>query len=112
VARRLVEAHGSAWRDVWALAEREPALRARVVPGLPYVAAELAWAVAHEQAATLADLLVRRTPVAFETRDAGRAAARVAAALVAPRLGWSAADVAHATAAYDAEAARVFGIDP
>jgi glycerol-3-phosphate dehydrogenase len=112
VAERLVRAHGAAWRDVWALAARDARLAARIVPALPYVGAELVHAVTRELACTLADLLVRRTPIAFETRDAGRAAARGAAALVAPLLGWDEAATAHALADYDREAARLFGIDP
>ena len=112
VADRLVQAHGAAWRDVWAHAEREPRLAARIDAALPYVGAELVHAVTRELACTLADLLVRRTPVAFETRDAGRAAARVAAPLVAPLLGWDDAAVARELADYDREAARLFGVDP
>lgn len=112
VADRLLQAHGSGWRDVWALAAHDPRLASRVDASLPYVGAELAYAVRCELACTLADLLVRRTPIAFETRDAGRAAARTAAAIVAPLLGWDEADVARALADYDREASRLFGVDP
>lgn len=111
VARRLVHAHGSGWRRVWALAEAEPALGARVDPALPYVGAEFVYAVRHEHALALADLVVRRAPVAFETRDAGRAAARRVAALVAPVLGWDAAAAGRAVGVYDREAARLFAVD-
>jgi glycerol-3-phosphate dehydrogenase len=110
--RRLAHAHGVRWPEVWALADAVPALGAPLVPGLPYVGAEFVHAVRREHARTLADLLVRRTPVAFETRDAGRAAARGAAALVAGELGWDAGEVARQLAAYDREAARLFAIDP
>jgi glycerol-3-phosphate dehydrogenase len=112
VADRLVRAHGTAWRDVWALAERDARLAARVDATLPYVGAELVHAATRELACTLADLLVRRTPIAFETRDAGRAAARAAAAIVAPVLGWDDAATARALADYDREAARLFDVDP
>ncbi len=95
-----------------AIAATHPALAAPVAPGPPYAGAAFAYAVEAEQAATLADLLVRRAPVAFATRDAGRAAARVVAPLVAPLLGWDAAGMARALAVYDAEAARLFGVDP
>jgi glycerol-3-phosphate dehydrogenase len=54
---------------------------------------------------------VRRIPVAFETRDAGRAAAREAALIVAPRLGWDAATIGRPIADYHREAARLFAID-
>ncbi|GJG87145.1 glycerol-3-phosphate dehydrogenase [Gemmatimonadetes bacterium T265] len=93
------------------LAASDPALAAPVAAGLPHTGAECLHAVEAEQAATLADLLMRRAPVAYGTRDAGRAAARVVAPLVAPALGWDGAAVARALAAYDADAARVFGVD-
>ena len=107
----LAQAHGARWRRVWRLAEGDAALARPLVEGLPWLAAELAHAVEHEMAFTLADLLVRRTQVAFETRDQGRAAARTAAGIVADRLGWDAADVAREIAAYEREAQRMFGVD-
>jgi len=111
IAARLVHAYGDRWPIVWALTQGDEALSARLVDGLPYIGAEVVYAVLAESACTLADVLVRRTHVAFETRDAGRAAARMAAALLAPRVGWDADAVARAVAAYDVEAARLFTID-
>ena len=112
VAARIVGAHGSRWRELWALAGREPALAAPVVTGLPYVGAELRWAVEHEMALTLADLLVRRVPLAFETRDHGRAAAVTASAVVAGALGWSEERRRHEIEAYGREATRLFCVEP
>jgi glycerol-3-phosphate dehydrogenase len=111
IATHLVHAHGAGWRRVWALGERRPQLRARIVNGCDAIRAELVHAVRHEHARTLADLLVRRTHVAFETRDHGVAAARDAAALVAPDLAWDADDISRMTAAYQAEVQRLFTID-
>lgn len=110
VAGRLVHAHGDRWRDVWALAEQESALAERVEPSRPYLTAELRWAVDHELAFTLPDLLVRRIPLAFETRDHGRAAARRVAPLAAEWLGWSADRLGAELERYDAEVERLFGI--
>jgi glycerol-3-phosphate dehydrogenase len=111
IATRLVQAHGTRWRDVWALTTGDPSLAGRVVPALPYTGAELVHAVRDELACTLADLLVRRTPIAFETRDAGRGAARAAAPIVAAVLGWDDATTQRALADYDRESERLFGID-
>jgi glycerol-3-phosphate dehydrogenase len=96
---------------VWGLAEAEPVLAARLVPGLPYVGAELAYAVERELACTLADLLVRRTPLAFARSDAAVGIAASAAALVAPRLGWDEARVAVEVERYRREATRLFAVD-
>ena len=111
VADRLVDAFGTRWREVWRLAEVDPALATPVALGRPYVGAELAYAVDHEMACTLADLLVRRTRLAFETGDAGAAIAPRAAAIVAPRRGWDEARISVEVDRYCREASRLFGVD-
>jgi glycerol-3-phosphate dehydrogenase len=110
IARRLVLAYGSAWHGVWSLTQADPHLGATVEPGLPYLYAELLHAVTHEQAVTLGDLLIRRTPLAFETRDHGRAAARRIAHVVARWLHWSEEEVDEAVVDYDAESVRTFRV--
>ncbi|WP_164011859.1 glycerol-3-phosphate dehydrogenase [Pyxidicoccus trucidator] len=110
-AVHLVRAYGSRWRRVWALTRDEPALARPLAEGLPYRAAEAVWGVTHELALTLSDLLIRRLKVAFETRDLGRAAARVAAEVMAPRLGWDAAETQRQLATYESDALRIFGVD-
>ena len=109
VARRLVEAHGSRWREVAALTSAEPALARRIVRELPYLLAEVVYAVEREMAVTLADVLVRRLHVAFEVADQGRGAARVATAVLAGRLGWDNARARVELSRYDEEVARIFG---
>ena len=111
LAERLVHAHGSAWREVWALIEEDASLGSRVAPDRPYVLAELRYAVLHEMACTLSDLLIRRVPVAFETSDHGRAAARAVAGAVGSWLGWDDAEQQRAVADYDADVARIFTVD-
>jgi glycerol-3-phosphate dehydrogenase len=103
-ATHLVNAYGSDWRDVQALCERDDASRTPVADGLPYRMGEMAWSVEHEVASTLGDLLIRRTHVAFETRDNGRAAAKRVAAF----LRWPAAELER----YEAEVERIFAITP
>ena len=70
-----------------------------------------AHAVEREMASTLSDVLVRRTHVAFETRDNGRAAARRIAPLMARLLQWSEYDMTQQVDAYDRDVARLFTID-
>ena len=111
VAERLVTAHGSAWTRVWARGESDPRMRERIVPDLPYILGEMPYAVEEEQAYTLADLLIRRTHIAFETPDNGRAAARRVVAVIAPLLGWSVARIDGELEAYGAEARRIFAVD-
>jgi glycerol-3-phosphate dehydrogenase len=107
LAKHLVRAYGSRWAhvadDVLVRGGSE-----RVVEGLPYTIGEMRYGVRSEMACTLADLLVRRTHVAFETRDHGRdAAVRVLAAVSG--CGDFAAEGALET--YGREVERMFGID-
>ena len=110
-AEHLVHAYGSRWGAVWALAKQHPSLAVPLVAGLPYTGAELAYGIDRELALTLTDLLVRRTKVAFETRDHGLAAAPLAARIAGDRLGWDDGARAAAIIAYEKEANRLFGID-
>ncbi|WP_224247580.1 glycerol-3-phosphate dehydrogenase [Hyalangium gracile] len=112
VALHLVRAFGSRWRQVWGLTREEAALARPLVPGLPYLRAEAAYGVTHEFVHSLADLLIRRLKVAFETRDQGAEAARAAAEVMAPRLGWDAAETERQLEAYTRDAARIFNVDP
>ena len=79
--------------------------------GLPYTMEHMRRGVTHELACTLGDLLVRRTHVAFETRDHGRAVARAVAPAVAPLLRWDADRTARELERYDAEVRRIFSVD-
>ena len=57
----LAGRYGHAAQLVLRLAEADPALAARISPELPDIAAEAAYAAGHEQAHTVADVLLRRT---------------------------------------------------
>ncbi len=94
-----------------ALAASDPELARPLSPRLDYRGADLVYGVESELACTLSDLLMRRAPIAFETRDAGISMAPHAAALVAPLLGWDAKATQAAIATYSADAHRVFDID-
>jgi glycerol-3-phosphate dehydrogenase len=110
-ALHLVRCYGGRWRQVWALTREQPHLAEPLVPGLPYIRAEAVHGVAHEFVHTLSDLLVRRLKVAFETRDLGRSAARLAASDIAPLLGWSPDTVERQLSDYSRDVERLFSID-
>jgi glycerol-3-phosphate dehydrogenase len=69
--RRLIHRYGT---EAPALLRENPGLLEPVVPGLPVLGAELAWAVAHEGALDASDLLDRRTRIGLV--DADRETAR------------------------------------
>jgi glycerol-3-phosphate dehydrogenase len=91
--------YGHAARDVLRLAAAAPQLVRRLSPGLPDIAAEAAFAAGHEQARSVADVLLRRTRLGL--LDARRLAApgaegpRLAARAMAGQLGWDDARVEH-----------------
>ena len=58
-----------------------------------YLAAEVVYAVTHEGARHLDDVLTRRTRISIETFDRGVSAAPAAAQLMGAELGWSAGRV-------------------
>jgi glycerol-3-phosphate dehydrogenase len=111
VGERLARAYGSRWRNVWSYAQRDSALGARLSDQLPYLLAEVAHAVEREAACTFADVLVRRTHLAFETRDHGVAVAERIAPLMAALLQWNDERVASELNRYRAETTRLFAID-
>jgi glycerol-3-phosphate dehydrogenase len=107
IAEHLVHAYGTRWKALWQMASVDRALAERIVPELPYIAAELVWGVTHEMACTLGDLLIRRTHVAFETRDHGAGVAGAAAEQLKGLVGWNVADELQA---YRREIEALFGI--
>jgi glycerol-3-phosphate dehydrogenase len=111
VARRLVYAYGSVWRSVWERAIATQGGTTRMVPGLPYIMGEMVYAVEHELARTLGDLLIRRTRLGFETADHGLAVAPAVAEVVAPVLGWNAEMRARELERLRGEIGRVFEVE-
>ncbi|NDU73452.1 FAD-dependent oxidoreductase [Actinomadura sp. DSM 109109] len=71
---RLVQRYGTEVPLLAALGRRDAALLEPVVPGLPVTGVELAWAVLHEGALDVGDLLDRRTRIGLVAAD--REAAR------------------------------------
>jgi glycerol-3-phosphate dehydrogenase len=111
VGERLVLAYGSHWRNVWSYAQRDHSLGKRLVVDLPYLVAEVPHAVEREMAASLADVLIRRTHIAFETRDNGRGVARRIAPLMAALLEWSDEEQARQLEAYEREVSAMFKLE-
>ncbi|MCU1372303.1 MAG: glycerol-3-phosphate dehydrogenase [Ilumatobacteraceae bacterium] len=98
----LANRYGGEARTVLALAEADPALREPLVAGLPYIKAEAVYAVRHEMARSVDDVLSRRTRARLLARDASAAAAGEVAALIAPVLGLSEAEADAQASSYRA----------
>jgi len=79
--------YGSDAAEIVALGASDPSLRARLHPQLPYIAAEVVYAVRSEMARTIDDVLSRRTRALFLNSEAARASASTVVALIAAELG-------------------------
>ena len=84
----LLGRYGGLVDEVLALIGSRPELGKPLVGAEDYLAAEVVYAVSHEGARHLDDVLTRRTRISIETFDRGIAAARPAAELMAGALGW------------------------
>ena len=89
----LAARYGHAARDVLSLVVDAPQLARRISPELPDIAAEAAFAAAHEQASSLGDVLLRRTRLglldARRLSDPGAEGPALVAAAMAGELGWN-----------------------
>lgn len=95
-------------------AERPPVfgqLFEPIVQGRPWTFSDATHAVERELACTLSDIMVRRTKIAFSSRDHGIPAASRVAAAVARHVGWDAAECARQVELYRDEVARLFTVD-
>jgi glycerol-3-phosphate dehydrogenase len=110
-ARRLVDRHGTEAPAVVALGA-ELGLLNPLVPGWPFLEAEVAWAARHELAASLDDVLARRTRLAQELPDRGAAIAPRVAAILGADLDWGVARQAFEIDVYLASARREFSVTP
>ncbi|HUC00788.1 MAG TPA: glycerol-3-phosphate dehydrogenase/oxidase [Solirubrobacterales bacterium] len=105
--------YGHATRNVLALAREDGKLAQPIVPGRPDLLAEAVIAARHEQARTVADVLLRRTRLGIlaapELRDS--AAVRRVAEVMGTELGWSRRRVKQEAEAWP-QAAATEGVDP
>ena len=94
---------------------QDPTLDEPILQGRPYLRAEVVWAVRHEMAATVDDVLARRTRLAIEERSRGVDAAADVASLMAKELGrdrsWEDAEVEQYRAQVERRR-RSEGLDP
>ncbi|WET77014.1 glycerol-3-phosphate dehydrogenase [Amycolatopsis sp. QT-25] len=103
----LLQRYGTAIEDILESISERPGLGEPIPGTADYLKAEVVYAVSHEGALHLEDVLTRRTRISIEERDRGVTAAPVVAELMAPLLGWDSherdREVAHYLARVEAE---------
>ncbi|MEY4411833.1 MAG: hypothetical protein RL560_92 [Actinomycetota bacterium] len=88
----LLDRYGSLISEILEIIEEDPQYAERLIPDLPYLKAEVLHAAMYEGALSVADVLMRRTRISFESSDSGLSAADEVAHIIAPTLGWSRTD--------------------
>ncbi|MCA1840777.1 MAG: glycerol-3-phosphate dehydrogenase/oxidase [Actinomycetota bacterium] len=111
VASSLLMAYGDDATRVVELSRNDPALAEPVVEGLPYLKAELVWAVRNEMACSAADLLARRTRISLEDRHAGVGARDFVQELLSKELQMTPEDAVQSFDSYLGEVSRERGLD-
>ena len=96
----LLNRYGSLMDEVLEPAQTDSSLLEPVMPGLPYLKAEILYAVTHEGARSIDDVLSRRTRIAFEAHDQGLSVVAEVAELISPILGWSTSEKKNSIAEY------------
>jgi glycerol-3-phosphate dehydrogenase len=89
----LGDRYGTMAATIDELVAKDADLAEQLVPGLPYLRAEALYAVRHEMATSLIDVLVRRTRAHILDRAATLAAAPDVARLLATELAWDATEL-------------------
>jgi glycerol-3-phosphate dehydrogenase len=100
----LLHRYGSMLRDLVDACVEDPSLAAPLQEAPAYLRAEIAYAVTHEGAIHLEDVLLHRTRLNYEVADRGLAATPEIADVMAPLLGWDDATKEKELAAYRARA--------
>jgi glycerol-3-phosphate dehydrogenase len=90
----LLGRYGDLVDDLLALVAQRPELAEPLDGAEDYLAAEVVYAVTHEGARHLDDVLTRRTRISIETFDRGVRSAPAAARLMGAELGWDEARLA------------------
>lgn len=105
--KHLLERYGSEIGTLLEMIDGDPALGQPLVHAAAYLRAEVAFAVTHEGALHLEDILMHRVRLDFETRDRGISALDDIAEVAAPLLGWDAERTDSEKATYRRRAAAV-----
>jgi glycerol-3-phosphate dehydrogenase len=85
----LIDRYGTLAGEVLDLIRADPGLAQPLADGHPYLRAEVAYAVTHENALHVDDVLMRRMRLFIESADSGTGVAAEVALIMGRLLGWS-----------------------
>jgi glycerol-3-phosphate dehydrogenase len=93
--------YGALASEVAQLVRGDASLASPIVGDLPDLRAEIAWAVEHEMALKIEDVLTRRLHIRLRSRSHGDTVVREVARMMGERLGWDADRVEAEVAEYN-----------
>ena len=97
----LLNRYGSLISEILDLIKADPSLAKKLDADLPYLKAEIYYAVSHEGARSVDDVISRRTRISFEAHNQGLDLADAIAEIIAPVLDWSTKERKASVAAYE-----------
>jgi glycerol-3-phosphate dehydrogenase len=106
VASHLTSVYGTVAVQVAGLCAADPSLATPLVEGRPEILAQVDWAVHRELAASVSDVMIRRTQLFFRDVDQGLSAVTAVADRMAELLRWTDEERARSIAEYRAEVER------
>jgi len=89
-ARLLTDTYGMTAVELASAVREDPRLAAPLCAGRPEIELQVRWAAREELAASVADVLVRRTQLFYRERDQALGAAERVGEILAEELGWDA----------------------
>jgi glycerol-3-phosphate dehydrogenase len=105
VRRHLVDTYGMRALDLAQLCAEHPPLLEPIVPGRVEIMAQVDFAVREELAASVSDVMIRRTQIYFRDRQQGLQSVDKVADRMAVLIGWSAEERQQSIDGYKAEVA-------
>jgi len=105
-ARMLSQTYGMRGLDIAAMVVADESLATPLVPGRPEIEAQVIWAAAEELAATVSDVMIRRTQLFFRDKNQGLTAVERVAELLSSQLNWSKDETARYAKEYRQEVQR------
>ena len=96
----LLNRHGSLISEILEIIKQQPKSAIKLDANLSYIKAEIIYAVSHEGARSVDDVISRRTRLSFEASNHALHLTEEVGALIAPVLGWSAKERKESIAQY------------
>ncbi|HHM23427.1 MAG TPA: glycerol-3-phosphate dehydrogenase/oxidase, partial [Bacteroidetes bacterium] len=95
IAMHLLDTYGVHVQEIGEILKADAQLAKPIVEGLPFIWAQLPYAVEHEMTVALDDFLIRRTHILSLDWDQGRSVAQEVGARMQRMLGWSEVELRH-----------------